>query len=246
MKSQSFRRIATALIFTFLGIVSVSTSLSAQYFGKNKMRYRDFDMAVIRTEHFDLYYDVNARDAAERVAVIAERSYAYESRVFHHQFKVRKPIVIYATHAEFQQTNTLEGFIDEGTGGVTEFTKKRVIVPLTGALSELEHVLTHEMVHAFQYDIMDRGLKAKVKPSKDLSLWFIEGSAEYFSLAGTDTHEHGWLRDAVMSGYVRNYEEVTYYNDYLSYRFGQAFWAYLGARFGDEAAGAFLVNGMTR
>src|SRR2546427_5308960 len=49
------------------------------------------------------------------------------------------------------------GDIGEGTGGVTEFFKHRMVLPFTGSYAELEHVIGHEMVHQFQYDVFSRG-----------------------------------------------------------------------------------------
>ena len=84
---------------------------------------------------------------------MGERWYERYARAFQHEFEARKPVVLYADHPDFQQTNTLSGFIGEGTGGVTESLKNRVIMPLTGSYFDTDHVLGHELVHAFQYNI---------------------------------------------------------------------------------------------
>ena len=84
----------------------------------------------------------------------------------------RQPLVLYASHPEFEQTNVIEGQIDEGTGGVTEGLQRRIVLPIAASLKETDHVLGHELVHAFQYDIL--GQEAGPMP-----LWFIEGMAEY-------------------------------------------------------------------
>ena len=67
-----------------------------------------------------------------------------------------KPIILYASHSDFQQTNALYGGIDESTGGVTESAKSRMILPFTGSYADFDHVMTHELVHGFQYDVMFR------------------------------------------------------------------------------------------
>ena len=41
----------------------------------------------------------------------------------------------------------------EGTGGVTEAHKRRIVLPLAGPIQLTDHVFGHELVHAFQYDI---------------------------------------------------------------------------------------------
>ena len=102
-------------------VVLVPAVASAQYFGKNKVHWTSFEFKIIRTEHFDIYFYEREREAAMDAARMAERSYARLSRIMNHQFKERKPIILYASHSDFQQTNALSGDINEGTGGVTDF-----------------------------------------------------------------------------------------------------------------------------
>jgi len=174
---------------------------SAQYFGRNKVQYRAFDFKVIKTAHFDIYFYDQEREAALDAARMVERAYARLSRILQHEFRERKPIILYASHTDFQQTNTLPFFIDEGTGGVTESLKDRVILPFTGSYADFEHVLTHELVHAFQYDVIfRRGVISEASPfATRLPLWFMEGMAEYLSLGRIDALTAAWLRDASLS-----------------------------------------------
>ncbi len=143
------RRIAPALLLLLAGTPAL---LSAQYFGRNKVQYENFDFKVIQTEHFDVYYYDREREAALDAARMAERAYAKLSKVLNHEFRERKPIILYASQTDFQQTNATE-VGGEGTGGVTDFARNRAVMPFTGAYSDFEHVLIHEMVHQFQYDI---------------------------------------------------------------------------------------------
>src|SRR5256885_10151659 len=83
--------------------------LAAQYFGQNKVQYQAFDFRIIQTEHFELYYYPAERRAALDAARMAERWYARLSRILHHQFQGRKPIILYASSSDFQQTTTSGG-----------------------------------------------------------------------------------------------------------------------------------------
>jgi hypothetical protein len=232
-------------MFAVLAVVAATlapASAEAQYFGRNKVQYRSFDFQVIRTEHFDVYYYEREREAAVDAARMVERSYGRLSRILQHEFRERKPLIIYASHTDFQQTNALPDFIDESTGGVTEALKSRMILPFTGSYADFDHVLTHELVHAFQYDVIfRRGVMTDASPfAARLPLWFMEGMAEYLSIGVIDPHTQSWLRDAVLSGYLRTIEEMSYRDDYLSYRFGQSLWAYVGSKWGDEVVGILL------
>jgi hypothetical protein len=223
-------------------LTTVPTFASAQYFGRNKVQYRSFDFQVIKTENFDVYYYASEREAALDAARMIERSYGRLSRVLQHQFRDRKPLIVYASHSDFQQTNALSSFIDESTGGVTEALKSRMILPFTGSYADFDHVLTHELVHGFQYDVIfRRGLLTDASPFVGrLPLWFMEGMAEYLSIGTIDPHTQSWLRDAALAGYLRTIDEMMYRDDYLSYRFGQSLWSYIGSKWGDEVVGILL------
>ena len=43
--------------------------------------------------------------------------------------------------------------IGQGTGGFTEPIERRIVLPFAGPLAETDHVIGHELVHAFQFDI---------------------------------------------------------------------------------------------
>lgn len=236
-----------AAVFASLAVLGIVAPAEAQYFGRNKVQYQVFDFKVLRTTHFDVYFYPAEREAVYDAARMVERAYGRLSRVLQHEFTERKPIILYASHSDFQQTNVLPGLISEGTGGVTEYLKKRVILPFTGSYAEFEHVLTHELVHAFQYDVIARSALSGVNPfSFNPPLWFMEGMAEYLSIGRIDAHTSAWVRDAAVSGYLRSLEEMSRRDDYLSYRFGQALFAFVGAKWGDESIGVLLQRATRR
>jgi hypothetical protein len=123
-----YRKLALLLAFS----AALPAVASAQYFGQNKVQYKTFDFQIIQTEHFDVYFYPREREAAMDAARMAERSYARLSRVLNHEFHERKPIILYASHSDFQQTNATSGEVSEGTGGFTDFLKHRNILPFTG------------------------------------------------------------------------------------------------------------------
>ena len=237
---RALRRIAlTAATATFW--VAAPTSALAQV-GPNKVQYQPREFRIIQTTHFDVFFYAEEREAALDAARMAERIYGRLSRLLDHDFQDRKPIILYASQSDFQQTNVLGGHIDESTGGVTESLKDRVLLPLTGSYAEFEHVLGHELVHSFQFDILKRNaVQATASPFAFVpSLWFMEGMAEYLSVGEIDAKTVAWLRDASMSGYLRTIDEMERFNDFLSYRFGQSLWNYIGTKWGDETIGLLL------
>ncbi len=221
--------------------VWAATPAAAQYFGRNPVQWERFKFEVLKTEHFDVYYYTEGKDAAQQAGRMAERWYARLSRILDFEFKERQPLILYASHPQFQQTNTVGGPPGEGTGGVTEAFKRRIVLPVGASLAETDHVVGHELVHAFQYAMTGQGRVSSTNyPSAlRMPLWFIEGMAEYLSLGPVDPHTAMWMRDAAQRDKlpsIRNLGGARYF----PYRYGQALWAYLAGRFGDQIVGQAL------
>lgn len=227
--------VASGLILAALAVAFLPDPGAAQYFGRNKVQYDDFDFRILRTEHFDVHYYPEEGEAVEDVARMAERWYERFARAFQHEFEDKKPIILYADHPDFQQTNTLGGFIGEGTGGVTESLKNRVIMPLTGSYWDTDHVLGHELVHAFQYNIAQSRRGGGIQGLGALPLWLIEGMAEYLSVGRDDPLTAMWIRDAIRRDDLPTIRQMTRESRFFPYRFGQALWAYIGGTYGDDA-----------
>lgn len=210
----------------FLLLVLAPAASSAQYFGQNKVQYETFKFEVMRTAHFDIYHYPEERAAVERAARLAEQWRIVLGQRLGHELTGRQPLVLYASQPHFAQTQVIEGLIGEGTGGVTEFLKRRMVLPFASSLGETSHVLGHEMVHAYQYDIGGEG-------SLGLPLWFVEGMAEYLSLGSDDAQTAMWMRAIALEEEVPGLDDLNN-PKYFPYRYGHAVWAYLAGRFGEN------------
>ena len=216
----------------------------AQGFGRNKVQYDNFQFRSFKTQHFEFYYYPEEKEAVTDAARMGERWYRRHARTFLREFFERKPIIFYANDADFQQTNVIGGFIGQGTGGVTESLKERVVMPLTGIYAETDHVLGHELVHSFQYDI---GLNDSARFAlQQIPLWLVEGMAEYLSVGREDPNTAMWMRDAVLRDDLPTIEDLTRSTKYFPYRYGQAYLAYIGGKYGDVAVtNLFKLGGRT-
>ncbi len=210
------------LVASFL----VPAAADAQYFGRNKVQYDSFDFEILVTEHFDIYYYEDGEEIVQQAGRMAERWYSRISRLLDHQLRGRQPLILYTSHPDFEQTNAIFGEIGESTGGVTEALKRRIVLPLAGPLKESDHVIGHELVHAFQFDMT--------------SLSSGEGMAEYLSVGPVDPHTAMWMRDAAACGCNLPTLRDLSTGRYFPYRWGQAFWAYVAGNYGDEAPGKVL------
>jgi Tol biopolymer transport system component len=208
----------------------------AQYFGSNKVQYETFDFQVLRTEHFDVHYYLAEQEAALAAAAMAERWYTRLSRALDHTLSERTPIVLYASPPHFRQTTVLPGLLPEGVGGFTDHLKGRIVLPFAPALGETDHVLGHELVHAFQRDILQQAGRSMALP-----LWFLEGMAEFLTLGGLDANTTMWIRDAVDSNRLPAIREL-HDPKWFPYRFGQALWAFLADAFGEDIARRALAS----
>ena len=234
-------RHAIAVLAAVAAALATAPEAAAQ-FGKNKVQYEKFDFRVLETEHFDIHYYPEAEPAVMDAARMAERAYARLSKVFRHEWKERKPLILYASQSDFQQTNIFRFQLSEGIQGVTEGLRNRIVLFFPSSYPDFEHTLTHELVHAFQFDIMRRGaLSQGSNPfAFRAPLWFMEGMAEYLTTGEIDPLTAMWLRDASLSGYLTSLDELSRVGDIRVYRFGQAIFYYIGTRYGDEKIGEIM------
>jgi WD40-like Beta Propeller Repeat len=218
-------------------LCSPAPFVDAQYFGRNKVQVDSFVFRVLPTAHFDIYYYAAERDAAVLAARMAERWYFRLSQALQHTLRTRPPIVLYASHAQFTQTTVIPDLLPEGVGGFTDHDRGRVVLPFAAGLGETDHVLGHELVHAFQRDI----LRQAGRSTALLPLWFTEGMAEYLSVGRVDTNTRMWLRDAVHHDHLPTLKQLDN-PKYFPYRYGQALWAFLSGQFGDDLAARALLS----
>lgn len=206
---------------------------SGQYFGRNKPQYESFDFKILSTPHFDIYNYLENDSIMKKIGLQSERWYKRHQQVLRDTFESKNPIIIYNNHADFQQTDIVSGLIGVGTGGVTEALKNRVVFPFLQTYGQTDHVLGHELVHAFQYHMIIHGDSTSLNNMQNLPLWMVEGLAEYLSIGRTDAHTAMWMRDAVISEDIPSLKDLSSNPKYFPYRYGQAFWAFVTGVYGD-------------
>ncbi|MGQ9561773.1 MAG: peptidase MA family metallohydrolase [Candidatus Oleimicrobiaceae bacterium] len=225
------------LVLACLGTMFLlpSAGQGQYYFGRNKVQYDNFRWHVLQTEHFDIYFYPEMRKLAEIGAAYAEETYRVLEDRFSHNVSRRIPLIFYASHAHFQQTNTTPYLVPEGVGGFFEFLKGRVVVPANGSISEFKHVIRHELVHVFTYSKLNAVFKQRGRlTTSDLPLWFVEGLAEYWS-SGWDSQAEMFIRDGVLNGYIVPVSQIyQIYGSFLMYKEGQAIVKYIDDTFGEE------------
>lgn len=219
------------VVAALLSTLTIPVAADAQTFGRSKVQYDHFEFRILPTPHFSVYFYPAESLATADAARMAERWYERHSALLTHTF-TNNPLIFYADPPDFQQSNVVEGEIGVGTGGITEGSRERVIMPFTGIYANTDHVLGHELVHVFQYRLA-AGTPGGVRNIGQIPLWLIEGMAEYLSLGRNDPNTAMWLRDAARRNDLPTIKQLTNDPRYFPYRYGQALWAYVGGKWGD-------------
>jgi len=106
------RRVSTVAAATVLAVFAAA-QVSAQtgfvpYFGKNRVKYDNFQWRIYTTEHFEIYYYPELEQHLERVASYAESAYQQISSDLKHDLAFKVPMVVFKTQSEFQQQNVMQ------------------------------------------------------------------------------------------------------------------------------------------
>jgi Tol biopolymer transport system component len=216
-----------------LSVLLLLAAANGQNFGRNKVRYKNFNFKVLKTRHFNVYYYGAIKERANSAAQMLERWHTRYQKLFHFALH-NQPVIIYESPADFEQTNVIDGIIPQEVGGVTEPLGKRIIVALTGVNADDNHVLGHELVHAFQFADLSRHKELSLQ-SLSVPTWFIEGMAEYLSIGGEDAFTTMWMRDAALYGRAPTIDKASDEYLYFPYRYGHAIWAYIDGTHGDSS-----------
>ena len=115
------------------------------YYGKNRVKYDDFDWHIYETEHFEIFYYPELEQHLERVASYAESAYAQVSADLTHDLATLVPLVVFKTHSEFEQQNVIPGAVSSGVGAFAEPFRRRILLcKLPRQLRPLNDVLNSE------------------------------------------------------------------------------------------------------
>ncbi len=227
--------------FTGLLLVLLVFPARAQYFGRNKPQYEKKKFEVVETPHFRIYHYLTQPDPVYRVADESEMWYLSHFPVFQDTLQGKNPMIVYNDHPDFKQTTAIGGDIGVGTGGVTDAFKQRIVFPFAMSNQQTNHVIGHEMVHAFQYNMIIYGDSTNLRNLGNLPLWMTEGLAEYMSIGRHDAQTAMWMREAVNNDDIPELKKMDN-PKYFPYRWGHAFWAFLTAKYGDEVIRPLYEN----
>lgn len=237
------RHVIHALVIAIA--VAAPTAVAAQFgpFGQNKIQYRDFDWFVMSGEHVDVYYYPAEEEIARLSLAYAESAYVELEGRLNHTIGHRIPLIVYASHSDFEQTNVLPFVPPEGILGVTEYLKRRVTLPFRGSYSEFRHTIKHELVHVFQLSFAAQAFTLYPRARRaGTPLWWSEGLAEYLS-SPQDTRDDMVVRDLALHSRMPTISQLNATYSALVYPVGAELHHFLAERYGEWRIG-LLYNSL--
>ncbi len=245
---RAFTRRAAFLLpaVTLSLIMSSSSSLFAQgtpfvpYFGKNRVHYDNFKWHIYTTDHFEIYYYPELEQHLERVASYAESAYQHVSTELKHELGFKVSLVLFKTQSEFQQQNVQPGELPEGVAAFAEPQRDRMVLPIDEPSDQLYHLITHELTHVFQFDIIPRSLVRRGFP-----LWVDEGMADYMT-GYWEPIDLMTVRDVAVADIVPKMTEFEEYggfsNPRIVYNLGHAVFEFMESKWGKEGVRQYVFS----
>jgi hypothetical protein len=208
------------------------------YFGKNRVKYDKFDWHIYRTEHFEIYYYPELEPHLERVASYAESAYQHISSELKHDLASLVPLILFKTQSEFQQQDISGGELPEGVLAFAEPYRDRMVLPIDEPPDQLYRLITHELTHVFEFDVIPRGLMGA-----NIPLWVDEGLANY--MAGYwNVLDLMQVRDAALTDNVPKMSEFESQplSGRLPYSMGHMAFEFIHSKWGADGLRQFLFS----
>ena len=207
------------------------------YYGKNRIRFNDFKWHIYKTDHFEIYYYPEIESQLERVTSYAESAYQQVSSDLKHDLAFKVPLVLYKTQSEFQQQNIEPGELPEGVLAFAEPYRDRMVLPIDEPSDALYRLITHELTHIFEFDIIPRSLL-----HRSLPLWVDEGLADHLT-GYWQPFDLMSVRDAAIADIIpsmSDFQGQQFVDGRLPYNLGHAAFEFIESRWGKEGLRQFL------
>jgi len=228
------------VILAHAGLAAAQTQF-IPYYGKNNVHYDNFEWHIYTTDHFEIYYYPEMARHLERIAGYAESAYQQISADLKHDLPFKVPLILFKTHSEFEQQNVAPEASGEGVGAFSEPTRDRMLIPIDDPSDLLYGLITHELTHIFQFDIIPQSLVRRNYP-----LWIAEGGAE-FERGQWPPIDLMSVRDAAVADIVPKMSETEGYGNtnnprLVPYNLGHALYEFMEAKFGKEGIRQFMFS----
>ena len=230
--------VAAVLLLTVGGLAdALAQTPYVPYYGKNKIRYNNFEWHIYTTDHFEIYYYPEIESHLERVTSYAESAYQQVSSDLKHDLAFKVPLVLFKTQSEFQQQNIEASELPEGVLAFAEPYRDRMVLPIDEPSDALYRLITHELTHIFEFDIIPRSLLRRGLP-----LWVDEGLSDHMT-GYWNAFDLMTVRDAAISDNIppmSDFQGAAFVDGRLPYNLGHAAFEFIESRWGKEGLRQFL------
>ncbi len=244
MRTRSWRGLRSPFGLALFAFVYIAGTIAASaqtpfvpYYNKNRIKYDHFNWRIYTTDHFEIYYYPEIEQHLERVTSYAESAYQQVSADLKHDLAFKVPLVLYKTASEFQQQNIEPGELPEGVLAFAEPYRDRMVLPIDEPSDALYRLITHELTHIFEFDIIPRTLLRRGLP-----LWVDEGLSDYMT-GYWNAFDLMSVRDAAIADIIppmSDFQGVQFADGRLPYNLGHAAFEFIESKWGKEGLRQFL------
>src|SRR3954453_21004635 len=244
MRTRIWRGIESPFGLALFAFVYIAGTIAASaqtpfvpYYNKNRIKYDHFNWRIYTTDHFEIYYYPEVEQHLERVTSYAESAYQQVSSQLKHDLAFKVPLVIYKTESEFQQQNIDPGELPEGVPAFAEPYRDRMGLPIDEPSDALYRLITHELTHIFEFDIIPRTLLRRGLP-----LWVDEGLSD-FETGYWNPFDLMSVRDAAIADIIppmSDFQGVQFADGRLPYNLGHAAFEFIESKWAKEGIRQFL------
>ncbi len=230
---MKFSKKIILLIFLFIIIFSEQKVYSIK---TEVLNYK-----IFTTDNFEVYF---SRDEVVPIFNLTEdfleTTFVKETEFFRTKFENRIPFFLFYGKKNFFQNTILD--VSEGTGGVTEAFKNRILLPFEGSKKKFQHVINHEFIHEIQFNILYSGFWRTPRLLKSVfyPYWLMEGLAEYRSRDFVRTEQEMMVRDMAVSGklipieHLHNFAHLKPHTILPAYEQSAKLMEYIAKEYGDK------------
>ena len=223
-------------------VLTLAAPVAAQtpyipYFGKNQVRYDNFEWWTYETDHFTIYYYPEIEPHLERMAGYAESAYQHVSSELKYDLAHKVPLILFQTSSEFQQQNVIPGAAQEGVGAFAEPMRQRIVMPMDEPPDLLYRLIIHELTHQFEFDMIPTSLVRRNVP-----LWVNEGLSDYMTGVWRPQDLMS-IRDAAVADIIPKMSKLEGYSELgarMVYNLGHAVFEFMESRWGKEGIRGYL------
>ncbi len=232
-------------VITVFLITGLLFSQFLPYYGKNKVRMGK-KWYIYETDHFKINFYTKNRRILNNASLYAEQAYKKLSEFLGYSPDHKIPILLYQSHKDFEMTNLYPYAVPEPVMGFSEPMGDRVVIPSEFPDHTLKHLITHELTHIFQFNLLYGSHRMSLNYLTPLPLWMMEGFAEFIP-GDWDPISTMVVRGAVITDQIpllNKFGDLTYGrgNSRSPYDFGHLVFDFLEHEYGKSGIRKFWWN----